>query len=138
MQAARRTAGTVRRPFDSFASQKELVELAAGWPAERLVAIRNSLPGVTPVKKFKDRTTAATRIWRSIQERRALGRLCATFGLTCGFRLHGFCRLRLYRLAQVLVPIRNECSSFHLCWAGKEGATAGFEVSRDGRHEEGI
>jgi hypothetical protein len=102
------------------------------------VAIRNSLPGVTPVKKFKDRTTAATRIWRSIQERRALGRLCATFGLTCGFRLHGFCRLRLYRLAQVLVPIRNECSSFHLCWAGKEGATAGFEVSRDGRHEEGI
>jgi len=54
MQAARRTAGTVRRPFDSFASQKELVELAAGWPAERLVAIRNSLPGVTPVKKFTD------------------------------------------------------------------------------------
>jgi hypothetical protein len=54
-------------PFDSFASQKELAELAAGWPAERLVAIWNSLPGVTPVKKFKDRTTAATRIWKNIQ-----------------------------------------------------------------------
>jgi Protein of unknown function (DUF3489) len=31
------------------------------------VAIWNSLPGVKPVKKFKDRTTAATRIWNSIQ-----------------------------------------------------------------------
>jgi Protein of unknown function (DUF3489) len=41
---------------------------AAGWPAERLVAIWNSLPGATPVKKFKDRTTAATRIWKSIQD----------------------------------------------------------------------
>src|ERR1700735_4535708 len=59
---------TAATPFDSFASQKELAELAAGWPAERLVAIWNSLPGVTPVKKFKDRTTAATRIWKSIQE----------------------------------------------------------------------
>jgi len=27
----------------------------------------SSLPGVTPVKKFKDRTTAATRISKSIQ-----------------------------------------------------------------------
>jgi Protein of unknown function (DUF3489) len=59
---------TTATPFDSFASQKELAELAAGWPAERLVAIWNSLPGVTPVKKFKDRTTAATRIWKSIQD----------------------------------------------------------------------
>ena len=32
------------------------------------MAIWNSLPGVTPVKKFKDRTTSATRIWKSIQE----------------------------------------------------------------------
>jgi len=35
---------------------------------ERLVAIWNSPPGVTPVKKLKDRTTAATRIWKNIQE----------------------------------------------------------------------
>jgi hypothetical protein len=55
-------AATSATPFDSFASQKELAELAAGWPGERLVAIWNSLPGVTPVKKFKDRTTAATSI----------------------------------------------------------------------------
>ena len=33
-------------PFDSFSSQQELAELVAGWPAERLVAIWNSLPGV--------------------------------------------------------------------------------------------
>ena len=34
---------TTATPFDAFASQKELAELAAGWPAERLVAIWNSL-----------------------------------------------------------------------------------------------
>ena len=61
-------AATTATPFDSFASQKELAELVAGWPTERLVAIWNSLPGVTPVKKFKDRTTAASRIWKNIQE----------------------------------------------------------------------
>ena len=31
----------------AFTSQKELAELAAAWPAERLVAIWNSLPGVS-------------------------------------------------------------------------------------------
>jgi hypothetical protein len=61
-------AATSATPFDPFASQKELAELAAAWPAERLVAIWNSVPGVTPVKKFKDRTTAASRIWKSIQD----------------------------------------------------------------------
>jgi Protein of unknown function (DUF3489) len=54
-------------PFDSFSSQQELAELVAGWPAERLVAIWNSLPGVTPAKKFKDRTTATSRMWERIQ-----------------------------------------------------------------------
>jgi hypothetical protein len=61
-------AATTATPFDTFAGQKELAELATGWPAERLVAIWNSLPGVTPVKKFKDRTTAATRIWKKYPE----------------------------------------------------------------------
>ena len=51
----------------SFASQKELEELAAAWPAERLVAIWNSLPGVKPVKGFKSSNAAATRIWERIQ-----------------------------------------------------------------------
>jgi Protein of unknown function (DUF3489) len=54
-------------PSQSFASQQELAELAAAWPAERLVAVWNSLPGVKPAKKLKDPTTAATRIWERIQ-----------------------------------------------------------------------
>jgi hypothetical protein len=54
-------------PFDSFASQKELAELVAGWPAERLVAIWNSLPGVAPEKTFKSAKTAASRIWERVQ-----------------------------------------------------------------------
>ena len=45
--------------FDSFASQKELAELAAAWPPERLVAIWNSLPGVKPVKSFKNTKASA-------------------------------------------------------------------------------
>jgi hypothetical protein len=61
-------AALLPRAWITFASQKELAELAAEWPAERLVAIWNSLPGVTPVKKFKDRTTAAIRIWKNIQK----------------------------------------------------------------------
>jgi hypothetical protein len=65
---ARRSVATTATPFDSFASQKELAGLIVGWPAERLVAIWNSLPGVTPVKRFKDRTTAATRIWKNIRD----------------------------------------------------------------------
>jgi hypothetical protein len=60
-------AATTSTPFDSFASQKELAELAARWPAERLVAIWNSLPGVKPVKSFKTAKVAASRIWESIQ-----------------------------------------------------------------------
>ena len=54
-------------PFDSFNSQKELAELVAGWPAERLVALWNSLPGVAPEKTFKSTKTAASRIWERIQ-----------------------------------------------------------------------
>ena len=41
--------------------------MAAEWPTARLVEIWNSLPGVTPVTKFKDRKTAAGRIWKAIQ-----------------------------------------------------------------------
>ncbi len=60
-------AAATATPFDSFASQKELAELVAGWPAERLVAIWNSLPGVAPEKTFKSAKTAASRIWERIQ-----------------------------------------------------------------------
>jgi hypothetical protein len=50
-----------------FGSSEELAGLAAGWPAERLVAIWNSLPGVTPAKGFKNPKSAATKIWSRIQ-----------------------------------------------------------------------
>src|SRR5450755_3146668 len=60
-------AATTTTPFDTFASQKELLSLVGQWPAERLVAIWNSLPGVKPVKSFKTAKVAAGRIWDSIQ-----------------------------------------------------------------------
>jgi hypothetical protein len=41
--------------------------LAADWPAGRLVAIWNSLPGVTPAKGFKNPKAAASKIWGRIQ-----------------------------------------------------------------------
>ena len=60
-------AAATTTPFDSFSSQKELVELAKAWPAERLVAIFNSLTGVTPVESFKSTKAAASRIWERIK-----------------------------------------------------------------------
>src|ERR1022692_3664168 len=60
-------AAATATPFDSFASQQELADLAAQWPAERLLAVWNILPGVTPVKKFTDRKTAISRVWARIQ-----------------------------------------------------------------------
>ena len=65
--SAEEAAAATTTPFDSFASQKELAELLAGWPAERLVALWNSLPGVEPVERFKSAKTAAKRIWERIQ-----------------------------------------------------------------------
>ena len=51
----------------TFQSEKELQARAVAWPTHRLVDIWNSLTGVTPVKKFTDRKTAITRIWKAIQ-----------------------------------------------------------------------
>jgi len=50
-----------------FATSEELTQLAASWPTERLVAIWNSLPGVTPAKGFKNPKAAASKIWGRIQ-----------------------------------------------------------------------
>jgi Protein of unknown function (DUF3489) len=36
--------------------------------ASRLVALWNALPGVAPVTKFKDRKTAARRLWAAFQQ----------------------------------------------------------------------
>jgi len=52
---------------ERFTSEAALAKLAANWPASRLVEIWNSLPGETPVKKFKDRATAVSRIWKAIR-----------------------------------------------------------------------
>ncbi len=65
--SAEEAAATTATPIDTFASQKELAELVATWPAERLVAIWNSLPGVEPVNGFKSAKAAANRIWERIQ-----------------------------------------------------------------------
>ena len=46
-----------------FVSEEQLAALESS----RLVEIWNTLPGVTPVKKFKDRPTAAARVWKAIQ-----------------------------------------------------------------------
>src|ERR1700693_5269875 len=52
---------------ECFRNEAGLAKLAADWPAARVVDIWNSLPGVTSVKKFKDRATAVTRMWKAIQ-----------------------------------------------------------------------
>src|SRR5947209_10945516 len=46
---------------ERFRNQGGLAKVAANWPAARLVAIWNSLPGTAPVKKFKDRATGVSR-----------------------------------------------------------------------------
>ena len=65
--SAEEAAAATATPFDSFASQKELAGLVSGWPAERVIATWNGLPGIEPVKKFKNAKIAASRIWERIQ-----------------------------------------------------------------------
>jgi hypothetical protein len=52
---------------EHFHNEAGLTKLAANWPMARLIEIWNSLPGETPVRKFKDRATAVSRIWKAIQ-----------------------------------------------------------------------
>jgi hypothetical protein len=65
--SAEEAAAASTTPFDTFANPKQLAELIAGWPPERLVATWNGLPGVEPVKGFKNAKSAASRIWERIQ-----------------------------------------------------------------------
>lgn len=51
---------------DHFSSLDELAQLAKAWPMPRLIRIWNRLPGATPVKRFTDRQTALSRIWKSL------------------------------------------------------------------------
>ena len=54
-------------------TKKEFDKATAGWPISRFVEVWNDFAGVPPfggvqpVKKFTDRKTAATRIWKTIQ-----------------------------------------------------------------------
>jgi hypothetical protein len=52
---------------ERFRNEAGLAKITADWPMARLVEIWNGLPGVTSVSKFKDRTTAVSRIWKAIQ-----------------------------------------------------------------------
>ncbi len=52
---------------ERFSNEAALAKVASNWPAARLVEVWNSLPGETQVKKFKDRATAVSRIWKAIQ-----------------------------------------------------------------------
>src|SRR5579872_2518858 len=71
---------------ERFGSEAALAKLATDWPAARLVEIWNSLPGEAQVKKFKDRATAVSRIWKAVQtlaqteERRPSGTVVAGDG----------------------------------------------------------
>src|ERR1017187_1638184 len=65
--SAEEAAAATTTPFDSFSSREQLAELAAAWPTERLLAIWNSLPGVTPAKGVKSADAAIKRIWERIQ-----------------------------------------------------------------------
>ena len=60
---------------EHFATEKELANVAANWPADRLVAVWNSFAGVAgfgadlkPVKKFTDRKSAVARIFKAVQK----------------------------------------------------------------------
>jgi hypothetical protein len=63
------TLGSQQADFEGeiFSSQQELANLAAKWPANRLIEVWNGIPGLTPVKKFTDRKSAVARIWKAIQ-----------------------------------------------------------------------
>ena len=51
----------------TFKTECELAGLTSEWPSKRLVEIWNQLPGVTAVRKFTDRKSAVSRIWKGVQ-----------------------------------------------------------------------
>jgi hypothetical protein len=66
-------ADQVPEGHDRFATEKEFAKLSAEWPINRFAEVWNAFAGVVPfdslkpVKKFTDRRTAVTRIWKAIQ-----------------------------------------------------------------------
>ena len=55
--------------YNELSLRHGMSEVLKPWPAARLVRLWNSLPGVTPVKRFTDRKTALNRIWQALQNR---------------------------------------------------------------------
>jgi hypothetical protein len=66
-KAWRETLKAGVEPVDKgFSSEVQLAD-AIGNDGRRLLAIWNSMPGVTPVKKFTSNKVAVARIWKAIQ-----------------------------------------------------------------------
>ena len=65
--SAEEAAASSATPVDTFTNEAEWEALASTWPGARLVAIWNTLSGVTPVHKFTNQKTAIRRIWARIQ-----------------------------------------------------------------------
>ena len=66
-------AEQISEGHEHFASETEFATLSADWPINRFPEVWNAFAGVVPfgdlkpVKKFTDRKTAVTRIWKAIQ-----------------------------------------------------------------------
>ena len=60
-------ASTTATPFDAFSNERQLAGLMAGWPEARIVEVWNTLPGVKQLKKVKNDSATASRIWKRIQ-----------------------------------------------------------------------
>ena len=58
---------------ETFSTEKELAKLSAAWPIACFAEVWNGFAGVVPfdslkpIKKFTDRQTAVSRIWKAIQ-----------------------------------------------------------------------
>jgi len=71
--ASQEEATAAKINAEYFGSTRELNKLAGSWPANRMIDVWNSFAGVAPfgnlkpVKTFKDRKVAVTRIWEAIQ-----------------------------------------------------------------------
>jgi len=61
-------AASSATPFDTFSNAEELAQLATAWPAERLLAVWNSLPGLTPATEIKDPAKAAKLIFKRLDK----------------------------------------------------------------------
>jgi hypothetical protein len=66
--ASQQQASSALPPGDAFTTAAGLKAALKKYPATTALGIWNSLTGVSPVKKFKDSTTAAQRIFAELQK----------------------------------------------------------------------